>query len=179
MMKFSSTSQCHQDTFAFQLIGEHGAFLDLGASHPVERSNTCSLERIGWGGWLVERDLNAVAMLSEQRTAQVSALDLTQPNEGFWMELPTVIDYLSLDVDENTLRALIQVPLNRIRFRVITIEHDAYRFGDTPRSQMRNILSGRGYRLVRPDVSDMGMAFEDWWVAPELEDMARKVEAPL
>lgn len=171
---FVSTSQCHQDTFARRLIGPTGTFLDLGASHPVERSNTCSLERIGWTGWLVERDLNAVAMLRTDRTSPVHALDIsecTTTTRAFYNDLlPEEIDYLSLDVDENTLFSLGWIPLQRLKFRVITIEHDAYRFGNEPRVGMRAMLRKYGYTLVcsnvMGDVSDgtHDFPFEDWWV---------------
>ena len=52
------------------------------------------------------------------------------------------------------------------KFKMITIEHDFYRYGDIYRSQERKILSNLGYQLVCPDVSHNGCIYEDWWVHP-------------
>ena len=78
------------------------------------------------------------------------------------------IDYLSLDVDgyyDVVLEKLLQS--NHV-FKVITIEHDFYRFGDLYRQKEREILTGLGYYLLCSDVSNDGLAFEDWWIYPDL-----------
>ena len=55
---------------------------------------------------------------------------------------------------------------NRI-FKVITIEHDAYRYGDLYRNSEREILAALGYYLLCPDVSNDGYPYEDWWIHPD------------
>lgn len=170
-------SQAGQDIFVRKVLGDiKGTFIDMGASHPVELSNTNALERDGWTGLLIERDVNAVKLLREQRTSTVVEADLTNPNHNrFWNLVPFVVDYLSVDLDENTLPALKLIPWNTHRFKVITCEHDAYRFGDGPRDEIRAILNNAGY--IRA-IEDVGMPngegglwyFEDWWVNPKLVD---------
>jgi hypothetical protein len=60
------------------------------------------------------------------------------------------------------------MPLDTVRFRILTVEHDAYRFGDGPRNAMRERLRGLGYDLLCPDVRHEWNAFEDWWIDREL-----------
>lgn len=83
------------------------------------------------------------------------------------------MDYLSVDIDENSALALKKLPLDDYRFNVITIEHDAYRFNDSLRNEEREILLGSNYILLFPNVlvplgCGMGpdLPFEDWWVNP-------------
>jgi hypothetical protein len=81
-----------------------------------------------------------------------------------------VIDYLSLDIDSSYDVVLQKMFLNDYIFKVITIEHDFYRFGDKFRKDEREILSSLGYYLLCPDVSvffsGRDCIFEDWWVHP-------------
>jgi hypothetical protein len=78
-----------------------------------------------------------------------------------------------VDVDENTLATLQVLPLDDYRFSVITIEHDAYRLGDTLRNEERVILEKYGYvRLFSDVLVPLGCGaggdhpFEDWWIDP-------------
>ena len=61
-----------------------------------------------------------------------------------------------------------KIPFDKCKFRVITIEHDAYRFGDTYRIPEREFLYKHGYILVTSNVNSNGHVYEDWWVHPEL-----------
>ena len=55
-------------------------------------------------------------------------------------------------------------------FKIITIEHDAYRFGDTYRIKEREILNHYGYELLFANVTFQGSEFEDWWIHPDYFD---------
>ena len=173
-MSFKSYSQCFQDVFVNRLLGDSGTFLDIGASHPTELSNTYGLEQVGWTGVCVEIEPTLCELLRKQRTARViqaDARDILFPE-------PEEFSYLSLDVDEPTLDVLKSLPLQRLKFRVITIEHDAYRFFDTLRLPEREILTKAGYVLVAPDVANKetpDMPFEDFWCSKELADKAREI----
>jgi len=79
---------------------------------------------------------------------------------------PQFIDYLSLDVDGNYDTVLEQIPFNDHIFKVITIEHDFYRYGNSYREKERKILTSLGYYLLCSDVSCQGLTFEDWWIHP-------------
>lgn len=170
-MTFISYSQAGQDAFVHALLGDQGTFLDIGASHPTELSNTYGLEQVGWTGVCVEIEHSLCELLRVQRKAVVREGDAIKMPWGHpWR----AGDYLSLDIDGATLDVLRKLMEAKYKFLVITIEHDAYRFGDTLRIPEREILTAAGYVLVRPDVCcTPGMPFEDWWVTPELVEKAR------
>ena len=158
----TTNSQSGQDIFVRLILGENKprTFLDIGCSED-HWSNTLLLEREGWTGTLIDMDPTA----GRNRKNPVIHGDATQHN---WT-LPPYVDYLSLDIDADTVKALNNLPLATTRFGVITIEHDAYRFGDTLRIPERAILRGLGYVLICADVCNPEPhAFEDWWVSPEL-----------
>lgn len=169
-----SYSQCGQDLFAWHMLGkiDDGTFLDVGANHPIEKSNSYGLEEIGWKGVLIENDPNCIPLLQLQRTSPVVKADATKFDfSSLKASFLDVFDYLSLDTDLASFPSLIGV-MNHFSPRVITVEHDRYRFGPEPKIRMRQLLKNKGYDLVCADVKDQGMEFEDWWVAPELSDRA-------
>lgn len=194
-MKFVSTSQAGQDRFVHALLPNPGTFLDIGCSGPIDLSNTYSLEKIGWRGLLVDNDKNAIAACRAQRVSPIIDADATsidwddvlfhnrwtsgqnQKIIPFRYDGPhkLEIDYLSLDVDAASLAALRQIPLNRVKFRVITIEHDAWRFGEAQRPEMRHLLQAAGYALICKDVAcTAGNPYEDWWVDHSLYESAQR-----
>ena len=169
-MKF--TSDQGQDRFVHEMIvsaenNKFGTFLDIGCNGG---STTKSLEDIGWVGMLFDKD-----PLDHERKSefhQCDAKSVIYPKN--W----TGFDYLSLDVNEDSLLALVNIPLKSIKFRIITIEHDAYNYPSKPnwlRTPMRNVLSLAGYDLICSNVCcKPGSEFEDWWVSPELSRRADK-----
>jgi len=176
--EFKSCSQAGQDRFVYELLirtklQTAGTFLDIGSGHPSRNNNTIALERLGWSGLLVDMSERVGQMAHNLRKNPFLCADASKMN---WEEqrklcshlIPPIVDYLSLDVDADTLVTLRTLPLPRVRFRVITIEHDAYRHGDGPRAAMREILTTHDYDLVCKDVRFNGRPFEDWWVDPAL-----------
>lgn len=178
MKPFHPRGQAMQDRFAFEILGgkTDGTFLDCGACHPTEISNTYALEQLRWRGLLIDNDPGAIELCKAHRESPAILADATTLD---WREaldrfgLPEIIDYLSLDVDAATLPALQNLMRANPAFRVITIEHDSYRFGPGPRDAMRQILRDAGYDLVCADVcSSDGVAYEDWWTATQLSRAA-------
>lgn len=93
---------------------------------------------------------------------------------------PDRMDYLSVDIDEGSAKVFDSIPFAQYKFSVITVEHDAYRFGDGLRADERNILKKYGYEALFPNVlvplgCGMGpnLPFEDWWVDPTSFDMGK------
>lgn len=184
-MKMSGTwhSQAWQDRFvAAALPHEGGLFVDIGAGHPLNGSNTAFLEfERGWRGLLCDRQW--AHELSQRRLTRnmvfSDALDVEWNKILPRLALDGWIDYLSLDLEPPllTLQILASLPLRDVRFKVATIEHDLYRGNDSIRLAMRGIMFGWGYELVAEDVccveGDRAMPFEDWWAAPEYADAAR------
>lgn len=162
-------SQAGQDKFVYELlvktgIAPKGTFLDIGAGGR-SISNTLGLEEIGWTGWLIDNSPEAQKD-SEGRNAKFILADATTLDYSF---LPDRVDYLSLDVDSASLSALERLfETSKCRFKVCTLEHDAYRFGDSLRAGQRKAMKAYGYYLVRPNVSNPD-PFEDWWVPMQRE----------
>lgn len=173
-MTFESHSQAGQDRFVLELLGHSpGKALDIGANHPTQKSNTYALEQMGWRGLLVENDENCAGLLARGRSWAVITEDATKLDWAAALSAWGDFDYLSLDVDAATLRVLQRLPLATTRFRVITLEHDSYRFGPAPRALMLSILSNYGYEVLCADVCDQGMPFEIWAIDPVNVDLER------
>lgn len=171
-------SQAGQDRFAHEVLVRSGfkpvgTFLDIGCSHP--RSNTLGLEEIGWSGLLM--DIGPAALDGCTRKSKFIVGDAVKYD---WSNEPNHFDYLSLDIDHATLACLKNLP-DRIKYHVITIEHDLYQYPsvkESPQPEMREILRNRGYIPICLNVGDYGgdklLNFEDWWVSPAVVNHANK-----
>ena len=170
-------SQAGQDRFVHAVLGgkgsaDMGTFLDIGCSDPVLLSNTYALEQLGWRGVLIDCAPQLAARIADKRRSPficAKAETLVWPT--VLKRLPHLIDYLSFDVDGAALHEFDAFPWAHVRFRVLTVEHDAYRFGDGPRAKMRAGLAGQGYELLCPNVMNDGLPYEDWWIDPREVDM--------
>lgn len=181
-MKFVSHSQAGQDLFCQSIVGYKikGTFVDVGACHPVELSNTFALEEeYLWSGVLVDSNADAIRQCSETRNSPAYVCDartcdwrtVLKTLQPTWASFP-VLDYASVDVDEHTTEALRNLLLgSAIRFAVITVEHDHYQRGGRLRKPNRDILLRHGYEIIAADVHHDGCNFEDWAVSPDLVNM--------
>lgn len=171
----TSYSQVGQDRFVRAVTGtDRGTFLDIGCHDPVVCNNTFALEQRGWRGLLIDRDEDVrerIAKLRKSPFLCVDAKTIDWPMELAREGLGPTIDYLSFDLDEDGLEVFEQIPFDEVRFRALTIEHDVYRFGDSVRQRMRELLRARGYDLLCPDVCSQGVDFEDWWIDPTAVNM--------
>jgi hypothetical protein len=184
----ASHSQAWQDLFVISMLAgaRERTYLEIGANVPVLHNNTALLVReFGWHGVSIEFDPSVVKpWLSDRPDDSLVIADALSIN--YAEALPTWfgdgverIDYLQLDIEPSfhTLQALKLLPLEDVRFSVITFETDAYASDFRARDESREILAARGYRLVAPDVcvlyaeaSPDPIPFEDWWVDPEVVD---------
>lgn len=62
---------------------------------------------------------------------------------------PSVIDYLSLDVEGHELAILSTFPFDRYQFRCVTVEHNAPHVGPAMQQQIRALLTANGYRFAK------------------------------
>jgi hypothetical protein len=189
---FTSYSQSGQDVFAYYTCAtDSGTFLDIGAANPVAGNNSYGLECKGWSGLTIDVSPEYAPKYAGVRKVPLTVMDMTKINwDDFIAQHPMLknpVDYLSFDIDEASLVVLRTLPFDKLCFRAITIEHDAYRRGDRFRGEMRQILQGAGYELLAADVIvyylwkgcpesvalDGYLPFEDWYVKPELVDMAQ------
>jgi hypothetical protein len=171
-------SQLHQDMFVLSVLDgkTNGSYLEIGAHEPIFISNTYLLESaFGWRGVGIELGSDYVQRHQQLRSSRCHCLDATKADYGKLVAeagLGSVIDYLSVDTDPAavTLAALKQINHEKLRFRVITFEHDHSAEPGPVRGESRAFLAARGYRLVVNDVAWGSHIVEDWWVHPELTD---------
>lgn len=170
-------SQAWQDEFVANILNfkKNGYYLDIGSTDGINQSNSYFFEsEMGWQGICVEKGIGYTEHYKNKRNCiflNKDALEIDYKNLFITNKFPSTIDYLSVDIDENSALALKKLPLNDYKFNIITIEHDAYRFGDSLRSEERAILNAHNYHLLFPNVlvplgCGMGpdLPFEDWWV---------------
>jgi hypothetical protein len=183
----NSKSQAGQDMFVATVLNgqRNGTFLEIGTNNPVEINNTYMLEtEYGWRGLLVDNSFESMLACEKERKSAFQLTDASQHqnwiaalqqaeeiNHGASLHPPRYCDYLSLDIDGATLECLRNLPLDRLQFRVVTVEHDAYRNGPIYRQAILDIMYENGYDVLCCDVADAGLSFEAWAVMPELVDM--------
>ena len=172
-------SDARQDEFVANLLNfkRDGYCLDIGSCHSIIANNTFAFVNLGWTSISVELDDKWNDSYSSTRNKgchiNEDALKVNYKKELEQLNFPKNIDYLSLDIDELSYDCLKLIPFNDYKFKVITIEHDAYVHGDKYRKLQRDFLTDLGYTLLCSDVytgveiegfKGMDLPFEDWWV---------------
>jgi hypothetical protein len=178
MNKYQGSS--NQEAFVLDLLDykQGGFYVELGAFHSSEGSNTFVLEKeFGWQGVSFELVDERRSEFIENRFNPCMGDALNFDYLGYFRDnfFPKQIDYLQVDIDTGydratrpngnhytTLLGLVTVPLTQYRFSVITFEHDAnmYFRNTGQRDAQREILDCLGYTLVVRTIH------EDWWVDP-------------
>lgn len=169
-----SYSQAGQDVFVINCLGhkKNGIFLDLGCSDPIIINNTYLLEtQYDWTGLSVDIDKAMIDKYTTRKT-HVWNQDATKLDFNKIIEICTnKIDYLSLDLDNDTFACLQTIPFDRIDFSLITYEHDFWRFGDEYRDMSRKLFAKYGYEIICEDVLSFdNIIFEDWYYNPKYID---------
>jgi hypothetical protein len=167
----NSYSQAGQDLFAL-LVNKNkanGYFIDIGCHEPIYINNTYLLENKGWNGlnFDIEDYFDKYLQFRKTKFKQCDATTFNFKSYFIENNVPSVIDYLSLDIDNKTYDCLIKLPLIDYTFNCITIEHDEYANGPHVKNSIRNYLQNNGYVLHTSDVSHQGNIFEDWYVKKE------------
>lgn len=173
-------SQTYQDLFILSMLDgkEKGTYVEIGAADPFHNSNTALLEKeFNWTGVSLEINEEEVNKFNSQRSNACFLQDATVVNyEELFVNnnFSEVIDYLQVDCEpaEITFKALLSIPFDKYKFRVITFEHDYYLNHSLDyRNLSRKFLEAHGYKRVVGDIApDSNSTFEDWWVHPELVD---------
>jgi hypothetical protein len=175
-MKLSS-----QEEFVIKMLNgkKEGYYVELGAFHSIEGSNTYRLENeYNWKGVSFEIVPKFHEEISANRKNPCILGDATKFNYIKYFEennFPKQIDYLQIDIDAGytqegrsvgnpalSLLGLLAIPLNTYRFSVVTFEHDAQieLRNSHMRDAQREIMLALGYSLVVKEIH------EDWWVDP-------------
>lgn len=174
-------SDAFQDQFTHKILNrkENGYFLDIGSCGAIHSNNTYFFESVGWKGICVEIN-SSYSQSYNSRTCKFINQDALKINYKTVFEqqnFPKTIDYLSLDIDELSLDALLILPHDEYIFNVITIEHDFYIYGDKYKEKQREFLLSKGYHLLGSNVKiprgkngrkEENTGFEDWWTHPSI-----------
>jgi len=135
-------------------------YLDIGSNN--EENSVCiPLKNYGWSGYHVD-------MIDSDITDNYIKGDATTLDYSFVDD----VNYLSIDVDDNTTKVLDRINWDW-NINWITIEHDAYRFGDEFRTSQREILLSKGFVMICEDVyNEIAQGpYEDWWVSKDIEHL--------
>jgi hypothetical protein len=174
-------SDAKQDEFAANILNfkKDGYSVDIGSCHSIISNNTFTFQELDWTSISVEINSqynNSYYTRKKGTHYNEDALQINYKEIFEENEFPNIIDYLSLDVDTLSLSVLKILPFSDYKFRVITIEHDAYLYGDKYRSKQREILNELGYHLICSNVlvpnpqhsgyNGEDCPFEDWWIHP-------------
>ena len=165
-----SKSQAGQDIFVFNITSgkKNGTFMEVGGHHPVNINNTYALEEQGWTGFSFDINPSFETIFKTVRKCKFIVADMTNFKwDDFLIQYDLAgktFDYLSFDIDEASLPALRIFPFDKIRFNVMTIEHDRYRFGQEVADNIRDIVLRHNYEIVCKDVTNDNFPYEDWYV---------------
>lgn len=175
-------SQVFQDIFILSMLDgkKNGTYLEIGGGYAYHKNNTALLEsEFEWKGVSIEFNEHCVNDYKFHRPnanvlhANALLLNYSKLLKKYFAD-QTIIDYLQLDIEPsaNTYEALLSIPFDEYKFRVITYEHDHYvDVSGSYRDKSREYLTEMGYELVVSNVAeDDESAFEDWWVHPDLVD---------
>lgn len=190
-------SQAFQDEFVDILLSRpsKGFFVDVGAGYDqtVEiNSNSLMFEQRGWEGIAID---GSMERMLGRKCKCVSCLigdgnNGTKTLSSVLVEnnCPSVIDYLSLDIDGFDLIALQDFFDKQYQFKVATIEHNSYS-GD-PKYQgwkelFFDLMAKNGCVRVVDNVGHMAIAtdlhrgwpFEDWYINPKFVNYKQAMSA--
>lgn len=193
-------SQAQQDVFILNILKgkKDGFFVELGSNDPIIINNTYLLEnQFNWKGIMIEYDEKYLDKYKETRPNSIHVINdatLIDYNELFLKnDVPLNIDYLQVDLEPGNGSTLKLLELfdssgifNKYKFAVVTFEHDIYQtsnpdlsdkekqvFIDTKNKSIE-IFKKNGYIMVFENINDkrdLSVAFEDWYVHPDLVDM--------
>lgn len=179
-------SQAWQDEFVNNILNfkRNGYYLDIGSGPPDAQSNSYFFDsELNWKGICVEQNSDYVEKYRKQRTCEFINGDATKIDYKKILQdlkFPSILDFLSVDTDENSSKTLSKLPLDEYKFNIILCEHDQYRLGDTIRNEERECLRYYGYYLLFSNVQvplgcgcGPGLDFEDWWVNPTAFNMEK------
>ena len=172
-------SDAKQDQFAANILQfkKDGYCVDIGSCHSISSNNTYYFQSLNWKSISVEIESSYNQSYASRRNGvhlNANALEIDYKKIFEDYKFPKNIDYLSLDIDTLSIDVLKILPLDDYRFKVITIEHDGYLYGDKYRDEQRGILSSYGYLLLcsnvyveQPGYEGKEYPFEDWWIDPK------------
>lgn len=173
-------SQSGQDQFAYNLSGDNGFYLEIGAHHPIINSNSYNLEvSCNWKGISIEYDLsykNNWEKCIERKNPILwnDAFEINYNNLKDEYSLPNRISYLSCDIEppKNTFNILTKIINEGLEFDFISYEHDKYNSGNKYELLSENFLLSQNYKIAIKDVysrSKKHKIYETWFTNKDID----------
>lgn len=169
-----SNSQAGQESFVLNVLDwkRNGFYVEIGAYHSTEISNTFVLESIyKWRGISLELDSERVMEFRKNRANSIYEGDATTCDYTEILKQlnsPSIIDYLQVDIEpaRNSFKALSRILKTDYTFSVITFEHDLYysQINYFYKFLAHLLLTAKGYKRIAANVSNDGCPYEDWYV---------------
>ena len=106
-----------------------------------------------------------------QKTQIVKKRTTTLGNILELADVPSIIDYLSLDVEGQEYNILSTFPFDKYKFRCITVEHNEPHVGPAQQFKIRELLEQNGYKYVKgnDDIHNWGHGpIDDFYIFPSL-----------
>lgn len=171
-------SEAYQDMFVLSMLDgkKNGTYLEIGAGDAYYGNNTYLLEnKFGWSGVSFDINEQLVGNFLKERKNSCVLKDARFVNYDPYLKILDVVDtvdYLQIDCDppEVSYQVLLNIPFDKVKFAVITFEHDHYtNKNNSVRQKAREYLESYGYVLVAGNIApDDYRAYEDWFVHPDL-----------
>lgn len=167
-----------QDEFTASILKfkRNGYYLDIGSSSSIGSNNSYFFESLDWKGICIEKDSKFNDSYKTRTCIYINddALNVNYKQVFAENNFPFIIDYLSIDIDQDSTLVLEKIPFDEYRFKVITIEHDSHVYGDLYKVPQRYLLRTKGYLLLCVEVLNQSgrnigesHGYEDWWVYPD------------
>jgi len=179
---FKSQSQARQDRFVHLMLENQNqnqcVYLELGASTPININNTYNLEQLGWKGLSFDIETKLVPLWKEFRTNELLIKNTITTNwenilQDYSFLQKNPIDYLSFDVDDASEKTFKNFPFDKIKFKIITMEHNLYFGPNNPNggTQLKKLSSDTfkslGYICICENITHGNNPYEDWWIDPQ------------
>jgi FkbM family methyltransferase len=190
-------SQSKQDEWVIKTLNQkkNGFFIDVGAYDGVESSNTLTLEKFfDWRGICIEGNPFSFSKLKYSRLSKNIYVAVSNYNgDGFFgedrisnhgyavqirslksilseIEVPNIIDYISLDIEGHELQALEGFDFEKYHVNLLTVEHNSYLEGEERKNKICEFLTSKGFErevedapCLDPNPSVFGRPYEDWY----------------
>lgn len=193
-MEYKSQAGQDKFVISFFKEKKKGFFLDIGAHDGISFNNTFCLEKyFNWFGVCVEPNTKLFFNLQKNRGClcinkaifdenkevsfyedgysgcihekgllQIEAITMQQLLKECYA--PKIIDYISLDIEGGEFKALSTFPFETYQVNLWTIEHNSYADKGKAKQLNKEIMLKNGYSIIKEDVINEGLPFEDWFI---------------
>lgn len=198
-------SQADQDKWICESTNfkKGGYFVDIGAYDGIQTSNTYILEKnLAWTGICIEanpyifdrlalnrKSINInLAASNYEGVGMFSGDSISTNGQGVCVhfntlnnifakyKVPTVIDYLSIDIEGHEFAVFECFDFSKYHINRMTVEHNLYLDGPEKKDKLFELLSKKGFVREVEDVPCLDKhpsvylkPYEDWYVNKELK----------